>query len=213
MELLQEGIIYLEERLREIRYELNWNKALKLIFWSILVALIVGMAVIFGMILNDLPVFAVTCNVIRVALIVVSGLLIWIIKSCALEELNIQANRLKYQKDECESDIEERKKDILDAREMEKKIMKSKTILTEKQIDTLSYYTEKAKQVFKWLIVTKDGEVVASDIKPEYNEEYETWFFDNEANTIQIGRNKKLAKKSKHTLTKIISGGYTSLGI
>lgn len=213
MELLQEGIIYLEERLREIRYELNWNKALKLIFWSILVALIVGMAVIFGMILNDLPVFAVTCNVIRVALIVVSGLLIWTIKSCALEELNMQTNRLKCQKYECERDIEKYKNDMIDLREMEKKVMKSKTILTEKQIDTLSYYTEKAKQVFKWLIVTKDGEVVASDIKPEYNEEYDTWFFDNEANTIQIGRNKKLAKKSKHTLTKIISGGYTSLGI
>ena len=81
--------------------------------------------------------------------------------------------------------------------------MESKTILTEKQTDTLNDYIEKAKQVFKWLIVTKDGEVVASDIKPEYNEEFDTWFFNSKANAIQIGSNKKLAKKSKHTLTKI----------
>lgn len=203
MELLQEGILYLENRLRDIQYELNWNTALKLIFWSILVALIIGMAVMFGMILNDLPVFAVPCNIIRVALIVVSGLLVWIIYSCALEELNMQTNRLKCQKVECERDIKKYMNDIADIRRKEKKVMESKTILTEKQTDTLNDYTEKAKQVFKWLIVTKDGEVVASDIKPEYNEEYETWFFDNVANTIQIGSNKKLAKKSKHTLTKI----------
>lgn len=203
MELLQEGILYLENRLRDIQYELNWNTALKLIFWSILVALIIGMAAMFGMILNELPVFAVPCNIIRVALIVVSGLLVWIIYSCALEELNMQTNSLKYQKTECERDIRKYMKGIADIKKKEKKVMESKTALTEKQTETLNNYTEKAKQVFKWLIVTKDGEVVASDIKPEYNEEYETWFFDNVANTIQIGRNKKLAKKSKHTLTKI----------
>ena len=110
---------------------------------------------------------------------------------------------LKFQKTECERDIRKYMNDIADMRKKEKKVMESKTALTEKQTETLNDYTEKAKQVFKWLIVTKDGEVVASDIKPEYNEEYETWFFDNVANTIQIGRNKKLAKKSKHTLTKI----------
>ena len=138
MELLQEGILYLENRLRGIQYELNWNTALKLIFWSILVALIIGMAVMFGMILNDLPVFAVPCNVIRVTLIVVSGLLVWIIYSCALEELNIQANRLKYQKEECERDIEKYKHYRIDLREMEKKVMESKTAVTKKQTETLN---------------------------------------------------------------------------
>lgn len=104
--------------------------------------------------------------------------------------------------------------EIKEERELNKiRIMKMKSKLTEKQIGVLSCYTEKAKQVFKWLIVTKDGEVVVSDLKPEYNEAYETWFFDNVARTIQVGRNKKLAKKSKYTLTKVSSDGYASLGI
>lgn len=202
MGLLQEGILYLEERLREIQYELNWNKAFKLIFWLILVALIVGVAVIFGMILNDLPVFAIPSNIIRVALIVVSGLLIWFIWLCVLEELNMQTNRLKYQKLECERDIEKYKNDMIDLREMEKKVMKSK--LTEKQTEILNNYIEKAKQIFKWLVVTEDGEVVASDLKPDYDEEFNVWFFNCEAKTVQVGSNKKLAKHSKHTLTRIV---------
>ena len=198
MESLQESILYLEKRLREIQYELNWNKAFKLIFWSMSVALIVGMAVMFGMILNDLSVFAVPSNIIRVALIVVSALLIGL---CVLEELNMQTNKLKYQKTECERDIEKYKNDMIDLREMEKKVMKSK--LTEKQTEILNNYIEKAKQVFKWLVVTEDGEVVASDMKPDYDEEFDVWFFSCEAKTVQVGSNKKLAKHSKHTLTKI----------
>ena len=51
--------------------------------------------------------------------------------------------------------------------------------------------------------LTKDGEVVASDIKPDYDEEFDTWFFNSKANAIQIGSNMKLAKHSKYTLTKI----------
>lgn len=104
--------------------------------------------------------------------------------------------------------------EIKEEKELSKRRMiKIKSKLTEKQTETLNNYAEKAKQVFKWIIVTKDGDVVASDMKPEYNEEYETWFFDTVARTIQVGRNKKLTKKSKYTLTRIISDGYTSLGI
>ena len=170
--------------------------------------------VLLGMLLNDLSILTVHEFVFRSMLIATCGVIIWILGPCLLHELNIETLVLKKTKFQYERDIEKYKNDMIDLREMEKrKTYLSLTKLTEKQTDELNYYTEKAKQFFKWLIVTKDGEVVASDIKPEYNEECETWLFDNVANTIQIGHNKKLAKKSKHTLTKIISGGYTSLGI
>lgn len=94
--------------------------------------------------------------------------------------------------------------EIKEERELNKRRMiKMKSKLTEKQTETLNNYAEKAKQVFKWIIVTKEGEVVASDLKPDYDEEFENWFFNSEANTIQIGSNKKLANHSKYTLTKI----------
>ena len=80
--------------------------------------------------------------------------------------------------------------------------MKSK--LTEKQTEILNNYIEKAKQIFKWLVVTEDGEVVASDMKPDYDDEFNVWFFNCEAKTVQVGSNKKLAKHSKHTLTRIV---------
>ena len=67
---------------------------------------------------------------------------------------------------------------------------------TEKQTEILNNHTEKAKQVFKWLFSL-------FNTKLYYDEEYDGWFFSNEAKTVQDGDNKKLAKHSKHTLTKI----------
>ena len=214
MELLIEDIEYCEKRLREIQCDLNWNKSWKAIYLLAIIILIITSMVLLGMLLNDLSILTVHEFVFRSMLIATCGVIIWILGPCLLHELNIETLVLKKTKFQYERDIEKYKNDMIDLREMEKrKTYLSLTKLTEKQTDELNYYTEKAKQFFKWLIVTKDGEVVASDIKPEYNEECETWLFDNVANTIQIGHNKKLAKKSKHTLTKIISGGYTSLGI
>ena len=212
MVLLLETIGCLRKRLREIQYELNWNKALTLIFWLILI--IIGGSFITGILLEDWSTLTVPIIIFRCVCTLGCGFSICMISTSILEELNIETKILKKQKLQYESEIEKYKNDMNDLKEMEKKkTISNLTGLTEKQIDTLSYYTEKAKQFFKWLIVTKDGEVVASDMKPEYNEEYETWFFDNVARTIQVGKNKKLAKKSKYTLTKIISDGYTSLGI
>ena len=53
------------------------------------------------------------------------------------------------------------------------------------------------------MVVIEDGKVVASDMKPEYDEECGVWFFNSEATSVEIGNNKKLAKHSKDTLTKI----------
>ena len=82
--------------------------------------------------------------------------------------------------------------------------MKPKTVLTVNQLKTLINYGEKAKQFFKWLVVTENGEVVASDMKPDYDKQCGVWFFNCEAKTVQVGSNKKLAKYSKHTLTRIV---------
>lgn len=86
--------------------------------------------------------------------------------------------------------------DVIDYYKTEIAKLKSEKFKCETEI-------EKAKQVFKWLVVTEDGEVVVSDLKPDYDEEFDVWFFSCEAKTVQVGSNKKLAKHSKHTLTKI----------
>ena len=149
-----------------------------------------------------------TVTVILTAIMTVLAVVIFCIIFAIYKDNNAIMARLKKQiknyTDLFEDWKQRKSEEIKEERELNKiRIMKMKSKLTEKQTETLNNYTEKAKQVFKWLIVTKDGEVVASDTKPEYNEEYETWFFDNVARTIQVGRNKKLAKKSKYTLTKI----------
>lgn len=129
---------------------------------------------------------------------------LWITLPDVIEHNKTEITNLESEKIKCETEIENYKQQIIDIREEEKELnMKSKTVLTENQLKTLINYTEKAKNYFKWLIVTKDGEVVVSNIKPDYDEELDTWFFNSEATTIQIGNNKKLAKHSKETLTKI----------
>jgi len=113
-----------------------------------------------------------------VVLVIVFGVYIWWIwfmSPLIIEEYNKEIIDLEKEKIECERDIEKYKNDMIDLREMEKKVMKSK--LTEKQTEILNNYIEKAKQVFKWLVVTEDGEVVASDMKPDYDEEFDVWFF------------------------------------
>lgn len=214
MELLQEGIIYLEKRIKGIAFDLNMAKAIKMILYSMTIVAAIAICILVGLVITDTSRFTFAGVVASVIVFGVYIWWIWLMSPSIIEDYNKEIIDLENQKIECERGIEKYKNDMIDLREMEKrKTSLSLTKLTEKQTDELNYYTEKAKQFFKWLIVTKDGEVVASDLKPEYNEEYETWFFDNVARTIQVGRNKKLAKKSKHTLTKIISGGYTSLGI
>ena len=81
--------------------------------------------------------------------------------------------------------------------------MKKKNKLTDIQLQTIQKYAKKAKSFFKYMVVIEDGRVVASDMKPEYDEECEAWMFNCESTYVKIGNNKKLAKHSKDTLTKI----------
>lgn len=201
MELLQEGIIYLKKRIKGIAFDLNMAKAIKMMLYSMTIIAAIAICILVGLVITDASRFTFA-DVAASAILF--GVYIWWICLMApsiIEEYNKEIIDLEKQKTECERGIENYKNDMIDLREMEKKIMKSK--LTEKQTEILNNYTEKAKQVFKWIIVTKDGEVVASDLKPDYDDQWDTWFFNSEANTIQIGSNKKLAKHSKYTLTKI----------
>lgn len=209
MELLQEGVVYLDKRLKGIVYDLTIVKVIRILTYLMTIFAAIAICVIIGLVVTNTLTFTLA-EVI--ALIVMLGIYIWWIWYISPSITNYcgeEIIELEIQKKKCERDIEKYKNDMNDLREMEKremkkKAMKSKTKLTEKQTETLNNYTEKAKQFFKWLIVTKDGEVVASDLKPEYDEEFDNWFFNSEAKPVQVGSNKKLAKHSKHTLTRIV---------
>lgn len=208
MELLQEGIIYLEKRIKGIAFDLNMAKAMKTILYLMTIVTAIAICILVGLVVTSTLRFTFADVVALVIVFVVYIWWIWLMSPSIIEEYNKEIIDLEKQKTECERDIERYKNDMIDLREMEKKLTKSKlkamkSKLTEKQTEILNNYTEKAKQVFKWIIVTKDGEVVASDLKPDYDDQWDTWFFNSEANTIQIGSNKKLAKHSKYTLTKI----------
>ena len=201
MELLQEGILHLEKTIKGINFDLAVAKAIKMILYSMTTIVAIAICILVGLVVTCTLRFAFADVVVLVIVFGVYIWWIWFMSPLIIEEYNKEIIDLKKQKTECERDIEKYKNDMIDLREMEKKVMKSK--LTEKQTETLNNYIEKAKQVFKWLVVTEDGEVVASDMKPDYDEEFDVWFFSCEAKTVQVGSNKKLAKHSKHTLTKI----------
>lgn len=202
MELLQEGILHLEKIIKGIKFDLAVAKAIKMILYSMTTIVAIAICITVGLVVTGTLRFAFADVVVLVIVLGVYIWWIWFMSPLIIEEYNKEIIDLKKQKTECERDIERYKNDMIDLREMEKKVMKSK--LTEKQTEILNNYTEKAKQVFKWLVVTEDGEVVASDLKPDYDEEFDVWFFNCEAKTVQIGSNKKLAKHSKHTLTRIV---------
>lgn len=202
MELLQEGILHLEKIIKGIKFDLAVAKAIKMILYSMTTIVAIAICITVGLVVTGTLRFAFADVVVLVIVLGVYIWWIWFMSPLIIEEYNKEIIDLKKQKTECERDIEKYKNDMIDLREMEKKVMKSK--LTEKQTEILNNYIEKAKQVFKWLVVTEDGEVVASDMKPDYDEEFDVWFFNCEAKTVQIGSNKKLAKHSKHTLTRIV---------
>lgn len=204
MELLQENVVYLDKRLKGIVYDLTIAKAIRILTYLMTIFAAIVICVIIGLVVTNVLTFTLT-EVI--ALIVMLGIYVWWIWYMSPSITNYcgeEIIELEIQKEKCERDIEKYKNDMIDLRKMEKKVMKSKVKLTEKQTETLNNYTEKAKQFFKWLIVTKDGEVVATNVKPDYDEEFDIWFFNSEAKTVQVGSNKKLAKHSKHTLTRIV---------
>ena len=203
MELLQEGILYLEKRIKGIAFDLNMAKAIKMMLYSMTIIAAIAICILVGLVITDASKFTFAGVVVSIIVFGVYIWWIWFMSPSIIEEYNKEIIDLEKQKTECERDIEKYKNDMIDLRKMEKKVMKSKAKLTEKQTETLHNYTEKTKNYFKWLIVTKDGEVVASNIKPDYDEEFDTWFFNSKANAIQIGSNMKLAKHSKYTLTKI----------
>lgn len=202
MELLIEGIEYCEKKLKGIVFELKMAKAMKFVMYLLATAITFGFALLFFLVAGSIQTSAAD---VCITFTVTGGCIwfLWFMMPSIIADFDNDIASLEEEKFKCERDIEKYKNDMIDLREMEKKVMKSKAKLTEKQTETLNNYTEKAKQVFKWLIVTKDGEVVASDLKPDYDDQWDTWFFNSEANTIQIGSNKKLAKHSKYTLTKI----------
>lgn len=202
MELLQEGILYLEKKLKGIAFDLNMAKAMNAVLWFFTIALVVACGV-----LLSCSNYIQSSEVKFTLFIVVCGLLgfLWITLPDVIDYYKTEIAKLKSEKFKCETEIENYKQQISDIREEEKELnMKPKTVLTENQLKTLINYGEKAKQVFKWLVVTENGEVVASDMKPDYDEYCDTWFFNCEAKTVQVGSNKKLAKHSKHTLTRIV---------
>lgn len=201
MELLQEGILHLEKQLKGINFDLAVAKAIKMILYSMTTIVAIAICILVGLVVTSALRFTFADVVVLVIVLGVYIWWIWFMSPLIIEEYNKEIIDLEKEKIECERDIEKYKNDMIDLREMEKKVMKSK--LTEKQTEILNNYIEKAKQVFKWLVVTEDGEVVASDMKPDYDEEFDVWFFNCEAKTVQVGSNKKLAKHSKHTLTKI----------
>lgn len=202
MELLQEGILYLEKKLKGIAFDLNMAKAMNAVLWFFVFALAVtcgGLLACSNYIQSSEVKFAL--------FIIICGLVgfIWVTLPDVIDYNKTEIAKLKSEKLKCEAEIENYKQQIIDIREEEKELnMKPKTVLTENQLKTLINYGEKAKQVFKWLVVTENGEVVASDIKPDYDEQCDVWFFNCEAKTVQVGSNKKLAKHSKHTLTRIV---------
>lgn len=201
MELLQDGILHLEKKFKGIAFDLNMAKAMNIVLWFFVIALSVtcgGLLACSNYIQSSevkFTLFIVVCSLIG---------FLWITLPDVIDYNKTEITKLESEKIKCETEIENYKQQTIDIREEEKELnMKSKTVLTENQLKTLINYGEKAKNYFKWLIVTKDGEVVVSNIKPDYDEELDTWFFNSEATTIQIGNNKKLAKHSKETLTKI----------
>lgn len=202
MELLQEGILYLEKKLKGIAFDLNMAKAMNAVLWFYVFVL----AVTCGGLLACIN-YIQSSEVKFILFIVVCGLIgfLWITLPDVIDYYKTEIAKLESEKIKCETEIEDYKQQISDIREEEKELnMKPKTVLTENQLKTLINYAEKAKQVFKWLVVTENGEVVASDMKPDYDEQCDVWFFNCEAKTVQIGSNKKLAKQSKHTLTRIV---------
>lgn len=202
MELLQEGILYLEKKLKGIAFDLNMAKAMNAVLWFFAIALVVtcsgllACSIVMQSIEASLTIYIIACGLIG---------FLWITLPDVIDYNKTEIAKLESEKIKCETEIEIYKQQISDIREEEKKLnMKPKTVLTENQLKTLINYAEKAKQVFKWLVVTENGEVVASDMKPDYDEQCDVWFFNCEAKTVQVGNNKKLAKHSKHTLTRIV---------
>lgn len=202
MELLQEGILHLEKQLKGIAFDLNMAKAMNMVLRFIVIALVAayGGSLVCSIAMQSIEVsiaiYIITCSVIG---------FLWIALFDVIDHNNYVIAKLKSEKFKCETEIENYKQQISNIRKEEKKLnMKPKTVLTENQLKTLINYSEKAKQIYKWLVVTENGEVVASDLKPDYDEEFDVWFFNCEAKTIQVGSNKKLAKHSKHTLTRIV---------
>ena len=202
MELLQEGILYLEKKLKGIAFDLNMARAMNAVLWFFTIALIVACGVLLACSIAMQPIevsliiYIFTCGVIG---------FLWFTLPDVIDYYKTEIAKLKSEKIKCETEIENYKQQISDIREEEKELnMKPKTVLTVNQLKTLINYAEKAKQVFKWLVVTENGEVVASDMKPDYDVYCDTWFFNSEAKTVQVGSNKKLAKYSKHTLTRIV---------
>lgn len=202
MELIFDNITYLEKKLKGIAFDLNMAKAMNAVLWFFAIALVttcgglLACSIAMQPIKVSLTIYIITCGVIG---------FLWVTLPDVIDYNKTEIAKLKSEKLKCETEIENYKQQIIDIRKEEKEMnMKPKTVLTVNQLRSLANYGEKAKQVFKWLVVTENGEVVASDMKPDYDEYCDTWFFNCEAKTVQVGSNKKLAKHSKHTLTRIV---------
>lgn len=202
MEWLQESIMCLEKKLKGVAFDLNMAKAMNAVLWFFTIALVatcgglLACSIVMQPIEVSITICIITCGVIG---------FLWFTLPDVIGYNKAEITKLKSEKLKCEAEIENYKQQIIDIREEEKKMnMKPKLVLTENQLKSLANYGKKAKNYFKWLIVTENGEVVASNMKPEFDEQCDAWFFNCEAKTVQVGSNKKLAKHSKHTLTRIV---------
>lgn len=202
MEFIYDSIIHLEKKLKGIAFDLNMARAMNIFLWFFVLAWsaacggLLAYSIVIQPIEVSLTIYIITCGMV--------GFLFFTLPD-VIDYNKTEIDKLKSEKFKCETEIENYKQQINDIREEEKELnTKPKTVLTENQLKTLINYGEKAKQVYKWLVVTENGEVVASDMKPDYDEQCDVWFFNCEAKTVQVGSNKKLAKHSKHTLTRIV---------
>lgn len=204
MKYICDVIIHLEKKLKGIAFDLNMAKAMNMVLWFFVLAWsfvcggLLACSIAMQSIEASITICIITCGMVG---------FLWFTLPDVIDYNKTEIDKLKSEKFKCETEIENYKQQIIDIKEEEKELnmkLKPKPVLTENQLKTLINYGEKAKQVYKWLVVTENGEVVASDMKPDYDEQCDVWFFNCEAKTVQVGSNKKLAKYSKHTLTRIV---------
>lgn len=146
MELLQEGVLHLEKKFKGIAFDLNMAKAIKMMLYSMTIIAAIAICVLVGLVITDASKFTFADVVVSIIIFGVYIWWIWFMSPSIIEEYNKEIIDLENQKLECERDIEKYKNDIIDLREMEKKIMKSK--LTENQIKILNK-SQNIKKV-KW---------------------------------------------------------------
>ena len=118
MELLQEGILYLEKKLKGIAFDLNMAKAVNIFLWfSVLVwiatcGMLLACSIAIQPINVSIAIYIITCGMIG---------FLWITLPDVIDFNKTEIAKLKSEKFKCETEIENYKQQISDIREEEKK--------------------------------------------------------------------------------------------